>query len=116
MRLHRVRALPGHALELRGAHAVVGEQAALVASHGEVVDEEGAGGGRVGGRGEGGPGLGEDACDVFVEGACFERDGADEFGGVGGQGGEVLRAFRGLHELEGVVAVHGGGVWVKGEV
>jgi hypothetical protein len=73
---------------------VVRHQAALVAAHAEVVDQQGAGGGWVGGGIEGALERVEKAGYIAVEIADFAGYRADDLGLVGWEMGEGLGAFR----------------------
>lgn len=83
---------------------MVRHEAALVAAHAEVVDEQGAGGGWVGGGIEGAFEGVEEAGDIAVEIADFAGYGADDLGLVGWEMGEGLGALRML-DLGGWVLV-----------
>jgi hypothetical protein len=91
--LQHINPLPAELLELLRAHAVIRKETALVAARADVVDEQGAGGRWVRGGVEAAAEGFEEAGDVAVEIADFAGDGAYQFGLVGGEVDEGLRAF-----------------------
>ena len=125
-RTENILPIPDHLLEFVRAGAVVGQQAAFVATHAEVVDHQRTGGGGVFGWVEGGFDLcavatvdvaglcgggrvavvREDEGVLFVQVSHFFCDGLDGYAGVWGQVGQVLGAFGVGDQFGGLLAVH----------
>jgi hypothetical protein len=83
--------VPNHLLQFVGSRPVVGEEAALVPAHRQVVDQERAGCSLVFGWIKGALERLEERCDVPVEITDFARDGPHEFCLVRREMSEVLR-------------------------
>ena len=91
--IQHVDTAPDKVLELVSARAVVGQEAALVAAHRQVVDQEGAGRGLIRTGVEGAVERLEEACDILAEITHLPRGRPDQFGLIRRQMRQVLGPF-----------------------